>query len=74
MPLLEELDGIGAVREIIKFDPKAKILIISAMTNQALGLEAVCAGAKDFINKPFKPAQVIKAVEKITRQATDNKP
>ena len=55
MPMMEELDGIGAVKEITKLDPKAKILIISAMSQQALVVEAIRLGAKDFLNKPVNP-------------------
>jgi len=68
MPMMEELDGIGAVKEIIKLDPSAKILIVSAMTHHALGVEAIRAGAKEFINKPFKPVKVVDAVRIILRE------
>jgi len=68
MPMMEELDGIGAVKEIINFDPNAKILIISVMAQQSLMVEAIQAGAKDFVTKPFQPLQVIKAVKKILAQ------
>jgi len=64
MPMMEELDGIGAVKEIIKFDPDAKILVVSVMAHQNLVIEAIRAGAKDFITKPFQPSRVIEAVRK----------
>lgn len=62
MPMMEELDGIGAVREIIKFDPNAKILIVSVMAQQSLIVDAIRAGAKDFITKPVQPARLVTAV------------
>jgi len=67
MPMMEELDGIGAVREIIKFDPNAKILIVSAMAQQSLVVEAMRTGAKDFVTKPFQPSQVIEGIKNILK-------
>jgi len=64
MPMMEELDGIGAVKEITKL-PKAKILIISAMSQQALVVEAIRLGAKDFLNKPVNPDRLKDTVRKI---------
>ena len=65
MPMMEELDGIGAVKEIIKLDPNAKILVVSVMAHQSLVTEAIRNGAKDFITKPFQPSRVIEAVDKV---------
>lgn len=62
MPMMEELDGIGAVREILKIDPNAKVLICSVMAQQSLVVEAMRAGAKDFVIKPVQPARLISAV------------
>jgi two-component system chemotaxis response regulator CheY len=61
---MPEMDGIEAVRQIMKIDPNAKILMCSAMGQQPLVVEALEAGAKDFIIKPFQPSKVIEAVEK----------
>jgi len=65
MPKMEEIDGIGAVREIIKLDPKAKVIIVSAMGQHALVVEAIQAGAKDFIVKPFQPLRVKEAIKRV---------
>ncbi len=62
MPMMEELDGIGAVREIVAFDPAAKILICSVMGQQSLVVEAIRAGAKDFVMKPVQPERLVSAV------------
>ena len=63
MPMMEELDGIGAVREIVKLDPHAKVLVCSVMGQQSLVVEAIRAGAKDFVTKPVQPARLIEAVK-----------
>ena len=54
--VMPDMGGIDAVREIVKNDPDAKILMCSAMGQQALVVEAIQAGAKDFVVKPFQPS------------------
>ena len=56
---------VDAVREIVKNDPDAKILMCSAMGQQALVVEAIQAGAKDFVVKPFQPSRVLEAVQRV---------
>ena len=65
MPKMEEIDGIGAVREIVKADPDAKIIMVSAMGQHTLVVEAIQAGAKDFIVKPFQPSRVVEAIRRV---------
>jgi two-component system chemotaxis response regulator CheY len=67
MPMMEELDGIGAVREIIKIDPEAKVLICSVMGQQSLVVEAIRAGAKDFVTKPVQPTRLLESVKNILK-------
>lgn len=62
--VMPEMDGIEAVRNIIKMDPGATVLMCSAMGQQPLVVEALEAGARDFIVKPFQPAKVVEAVRK----------
>ena len=62
--VMPEMDGIEAVRNIIKLDPGAKVLMCSAMGQQLLVVESLEAGARDFIIKPFQPAKVVEAVRK----------
>jgi two-component system, chemotaxis family, chemotaxis protein CheY len=64
MPLMDEMDGIGAVKEIIKLDPQAKVLVCSVMGQQSLVVEAIRSGAKDFVIKPIKSDRLIDAVNK----------
>lgn len=61
---MPEMDGITAVKEIKKIDPNAKIIMCSAMGQQAMVIEAIQAGARDFIVKPFQPDRVLEAVRK----------
>lgn len=65
MPKMEEIDGVAAVKEITKIDPQAKIIMVSAMGQHSLVVEAIQAGAKDFITKPFQPSRVIEAIKRI---------
>jgi len=61
---MPEMDGITAVKEIKKIDPNAKIIMCSAMGQQAMVIEAIQSGARDFIVKPFQPVRVMEAVQK----------
>jgi len=61
---MPEMDGITAVKEIRQNDPKANIIMCSAMGQQAMVIDAIQAGAKDFIVKPFQPDRVLEAVRK----------
>ena len=63
--VMPDMGGIEAVREIIRTDPDAKILMCSAMGQQALVVEAIQAGAKDFVVKPFQPSRVLEAVQRV---------
>src|SRR2546428_13199152 len=67
--VMPDMGGIDAVREITKFDPDAKILMCSAMGQQALVGEAIQAGAKDFGVKPFQPSRVLDAVQPVPGEA-----
>ena len=62
---MPEMDGITAVREIKKVDPNANIIMCTAMGQKSMVLEAVSAGAKDFLVKPFQPDKVVEAVQKL---------
>lgn len=59
------LGGIEAVRAICKYDPDARIVMCSAMDQQALVAEAMEAGAKDFVVKPFQASRILEAVQRV---------
>ncbi|WP_422445805.1 response regulator [Thermoanaerobacterium sp. DL9XJH110] len=61
---MPEMDGIEAVRKIKALDPTARIIMCSAMGQQAMVIDAIQAGARDFIVKPFQPERVLEAVKK----------
>jgi two-component system chemotaxis response regulator CheY len=63
--VMPDMGGIDAVREIVKLDPEARVLMCSAMGQQALVVEAIQAGAKDFVVKPFQPSRVLEAVTRV---------
>lgn len=62
---MPEMDGITAIKEILDVDSEAKILVCSAMGQQSMVIEAVQAGAEDFIIKPFQAERVLEAVNNI---------
>lgn len=61
--VMPKMDGVTAVKEIMKFDPQARIVIITALAHKTLVLRALRAGAKDFIVKPFDSSAVLEAVK-----------
>ena len=62
---MPEMDGIQALKEIKKLDSSALVIMCSAMGQQAMVIESIQAGAKDFIVKPFQAERVIEAVKKV---------
>ncbi|GAA0435269.1 MAG: response regulator [Bacillota bacterium] len=61
---MPEKDGISALKEIQASHPEAKIIMCSAMGQQAMVIDAIQAGAKDFIVKPFQADRVLEAIQK----------
>ena len=62
---MPEKDGIQALKDIKAGDASAKVIMCSAMGQQAMVIEAIQSGAKDFIVKPFQADRVIEAVKKV---------
>lgn len=61
---MPEMDGITALKQIKSIDPNAVVIMCSAMGQQAMVIDAIQAGAKDFIVKPFQADRVIEAIQK----------
>ncbi|MHC1682443.1 MAG: response regulator [Clostridiaceae bacterium] len=61
---MPEMDGIEAVKEIKAFDASARIIMCSAMGQQSMVMDAIRAGARDFIVKPFQADRVLEAIGK----------
>ena len=61
---MPDMDGIEAVKEIKAFDPAARVIMCSAMGQQTMVMDAIRAGARDFIVKPFQADRVLEAIKK----------
>ena len=62
---MPEMDGIQALKKIKEADSSALVIMCSAMGQQAMVIESIQAGAKDFIVKPFQAERVLEAVKKV---------
>ena len=63
--VMRDKSGIDGVKEVMKVDSDAKILMVSAMGQQAMVVDAIQAGAKGFVIKPFKPEVLLEEVKRI---------
>ena len=63
--VMPEMDGIAAVKQIVADDPNARIIMCTSMGQQALVVEAIQAGAKSFITKPFQPPKILETIQKV---------
>jgi two-component system chemotaxis response regulator CheY len=62
---MPKMDGLTALKQILKVDPEAKVIMCSALGQQSLMVQALQLGAKDFIVKPFREERVIAAIKRI---------
>ena len=62
---MPDMDGITALKEIREFDPDARVAMVTAMGQQSMVMEALKAGARDFVIKPFDQDRVLAAINKI---------
>jgi len=68
---MPEVDGIEALQAIKQIDPDARVLMVSAMGQQKLIMDALEAGAADFLVKPFQPTKVLQTVKKCLEDPTE---
>lgn len=66
--VMPKRSGIDAVKAIVEVDPGACVVMCSALGQEALVMEAIQAGAKDFIVKPFKPDAVVNTLAKVVEK------
>ena len=71
--VMPEKGGIEATEEILKINSKALIVVVSALGQEALVLEAAKKGAKDFIQKPFKSEQILEVMDRILKYKQSDK-
>ena len=62
---MPDMDGLSALKEIRAHDANARVAMVTAMGQQSIVMEALQAGAKDFVVKPFDADRVLAAVEKL---------
>jgi len=62
---MPEMDGLAALKEIRALDSEARIVMLTALGQESVVLDAIKAGAKDFVVKPFEPDRVLAAIEKV---------
>ena len=62
---MPEMNGLDALKEIVKINPEAKVVMVSAMGQEAMVRDAIMSGAKGFIVKPFKEEGMIAAMKKL---------
>ena len=62
---MPEMDGLTALKEIRAYDPKAKVVMLTALGQESVVLEAIKSGARDFVVKPFERERVLGAIAKI---------
>lgn len=62
---MPEMDGIQAVKEVLNVSPKTRIIMVSAMGQQSMVIEAIKQGARDFVVKPFDKSRVYQSIKNV---------
>jgi len=62
---MPDMDGLTALKELIKLDPDASVAMVTALDQRGITAEAIMAGAKAFVVKPFKPDKVLAAIDSL---------
>jgi len=69
--LMPKLDGVSATRNIIEYDPRAKIIVVTALEKHGLERDCIEAGATCFIMKPFKTKDLLNIVDSMAKDERD---
>ena len=64
---MPEMDGLSALKQIRSLDPKARVIMLTALGQESVVLEAIKSGARDFVVKPFERERVLGALSKILK-------
>lgn len=64
---MPEKDGLQALTEIRRFDPKAKVIMLTALGQESMVVQAIQAGARDYVVKPFDPDRIMTSLQKVLR-------
>lgn len=67
--VMPKLDGIAALKQLMRIDPSARVIMCSALGEQALIFRAIQLGARDFIVKPFRPERIVESVKRAVAYA-----
>lgn len=62
---MPEMDGITALRKLRQLDPRARVIMCSALGEQQMIVRAIQLGARDFVVKPFRPERVVSAITRV---------
>jgi len=63
--IMDEMNGLDALKEILEFDPDANVIMVSSMGQDVIVRDAIVLGAKNFLLKPLDEEQVMEAIKKI---------
>jgi two-component system chemotaxis response regulator CheY len=66
--VMPQMSGLEATKRILKLNPNARVIIISAMGQENLVMEAIAVGARDYLIKPFHTQEVLKTIERALMQ------
>ena len=69
---MPEMDGIQAIKEVLRVSPLTRIIMVSAMGQQSMIIEALKQGAKDFITKPFDKTRVNQSIQNVLDMDQNN--
>jgi two-component system chemotaxis response regulator CheY len=65
---MPHIDGIRCIEELVGIDPEIQIIVVSALSDEATGIEALKKGASGFVNKPFTEEEICSAIDIIAEE------